>query len=482
MAAANTDKFRKVALNTGWQVGGSGVTDAIVTTVPLSSATNLPADTGITITIDRVDASGTKTPAKMERITGVVSGTNIISCIRGVEGTAQSHAAGAIVEIMVSAVNINDIIAAILAGHNQDGSHTNALVTALKAAGADIDAGTNDLEIVTPKAIKDSTILFTSFIQRQAIINGGMEVSQENGASTVALVNNTAKYACDLFSIKPSGTAVSAGTQAQISNSTIGTSGYALKLAGVTITGSGTIQKRYRIEAADAVKYKNKPTSFSMLVLQDTGGSLNYTIQINKATVADNFTAVTQIAISGNLAVPSATGTLIKLENVSMGDCSNGIEICVTIPCGAITAKNFETTEWQMNVGAVVLPFVCGSRVEELAKVIRLYEKSFPYATVPAEGTGFLGALCTVSASVQPYCSLGTVRYHTQKRITVVPTLYNPTTANANKIRNNNAGSNLPAFIQGQSEDSFMINVNSVSVNISETLFVHWTADARFTA
>jgi hypothetical protein len=214
-----------------------------------------------------------------------------------------------------------------------------------------------------------------SAVQRQAIINGGMEISQENGASTVALVNNTAKYACDLFSVTPSGTAVLAGTQAQISNSTIGTSGYALKLAGVTITGAGTIKKRYRIEAADAVKYKNKAASFSMLELQDTGGSLNYTIQINKANSADNFSAVTQIAISGNLVVPTGVGTLIKFENVAMGDCSNGIEICVTIPCGAITTKNFETTEWQMNVGAVALSFVCGTMCEELTKVLRYYEK-----------------------------------------------------------------------------------------------------------
>jgi hypothetical protein len=277
--------------------------------------------------------------------------------------------------------NIINHEARLIAEHDASGAHTtdfsllstdgtfasnsDAVVPSEKAAKTYADTK------VTLAAAQQDLALSSSHIQRQGIINGGMEISQELVTGTVALVNNTAKYACDLFSIKPSGTAVSAGTQAQIANSTIGTSGYALKLAGVTITGSGTIQQRYRMEAADAVKYKNKQASFGMLELQDTGGSLNYTIQINKATVADNFASVTQIAISGNLAVPSATGTLIKLENVSMGDCSNGIEICVTIPCGAITTKNFETTEWRMNVGAVVLPFVCGSRVEELAKILR---------------------------------------------------------------------------------------------------------------
>ena len=462
MAAANTDKFRKVASNTGWQVGGGGVSDAIVTTVPLSSATNLPTDTGVTITIDRVDSSGTKTPAKMERITGVVNGTNVINCVRGVEGTAQSHSAGAVVEILISAANYNDILAGILVEHGQDGKHLNALVTTLKAAGSDIDAGTNDLEIVTPKAIHDSTILYTSFIQRQAIINGGMEVSQENGTATVALANNIAKYACDLISVIPSGTAVSAGTQAQISNSTIGASGYALKLAGVTITGAGTIKKRYRVEAADAVKYKNKSASFSMLELQDTGGSLNYTIQINKANSADNFSAVTQIAISGNLAVPSATGTLIKLENVSMGDCSNGIEIVVTIPCGAITTKNFETTEWQMNVGSVVLPFVCGTRAEEAAKAMRYYERCV---------TGNMAVWAGNSNSGNTYYSI--TSYNVQKRTTPTVT-FGFVTANGFAA--------VVCTIHTNGLGGFTAQQVSNAITNGALFMDTWVSDARFTA
>ncbi len=123
MTAQNTDKFRKVASNTGWQVGSGGVSDAVVTTIPLVSASGIPTDTGVTITIDRIESSGTKTPSKMERITGVVSGTNIINCVRGVEGTAQAHAAGAVVEVVISAANQNDIIAGILAEHGQDGKH-----------------------------------------------------------------------------------------------------------------------------------------------------------------------------------------------------------------------------------------------------------------------------------------------------------------------------------------------------------------------
>ncbi|MFA5993372.1 MAG: tail fiber protein [Parcubacteria group bacterium] len=127
MAAANTDKFKKVAPNTGWQLGASGISDAVVNNFSLVSASGLPTDTAVIITVDRVDASGAKTPTKMERITGVISGDNVISCLRAVGGTAQAHAGGAVVEILVSDDNINDLMVGILAEHNQDGTHKSAV-------------------------------------------------------------------------------------------------------------------------------------------------------------------------------------------------------------------------------------------------------------------------------------------------------------------------------------------------------------------
>ena len=317
----------------------------------------------------------------------------------------------------------------------------------------------------------DSGIM-SSYIQRQGIINGGMEVSQENGVATVALVNNTAKYACDLISVTPSGTAVSAGTQAQIANSTIGTSGYALKLAGVTITGTGTIKRRYRMEAADAVKFKNKVASFSMQELQDTGGSLNYTIQINKANSADNFSAVTQIAISGNLAVPSGAGTRIVLENVSMGDCSNGIEIVQTIPCGAITTKNFETTEWQMNVGAVALPFVCGSRAEELAKVMRYFQS---LDTAQTDGIPFI-AYGSTSYAVGSYLLRVIMR--------TTPTFIFGNGGVAARVRQFPSGAFITSItmVGGNNTGLFVIGSSAAFISGAVYTVSYLTADARFTA
>lgn len=122
MSAQNTDKFVKVAPNTGWQLA-LGITDAIVDEIDLVSASGLPTDTAVILTIDRIDGSGAKTPSKMERIKGVISGDKVIDCIRGYEGTAQAHSAGAKVEIIICSKNINDAQEGILSEHNQDGSH-----------------------------------------------------------------------------------------------------------------------------------------------------------------------------------------------------------------------------------------------------------------------------------------------------------------------------------------------------------------------
>ncbi len=123
MAAAATDLFRKLSRRWVGQIGAGGVNDASTTTIPLSSATNLATDTGVTVVVDRVDSNGVSTPSLEETVVGVVSGSNLVNCVRGVEGTAQAHSAGAVVEVLVTTDGYNDIIDGILVDHGQLGRH-----------------------------------------------------------------------------------------------------------------------------------------------------------------------------------------------------------------------------------------------------------------------------------------------------------------------------------------------------------------------
>lgn len=120
---AQSHKFRK-----GESLFSTTLSSSIGTgtgdTITLGSVSGLPTDTEITLTIDRVDTNGTETPSSLERITGTISGNNLTSYTRGIDGTTeQSHDAGAVIEYIWNADDLNDIVDGILVGHTQAGLH-----------------------------------------------------------------------------------------------------------------------------------------------------------------------------------------------------------------------------------------------------------------------------------------------------------------------------------------------------------------------
>lgn len=148
--AANTDLLRKKKSNFSTTLS-SGINDS-VQTIPLSSASGLPTDTAITLTIDRVDANGVSTPSLVERVCGVVSGSNLTNTLRAQDGTsAAAHASAAVVEDIWDADSWNDLIDALLVGHTQLGAHNFAQVVdsngneTLKLAG--IASAVNEITI-----------------------------------------------------------------------------------------------------------------------------------------------------------------------------------------------------------------------------------------------------------------------------------------------------------------------------------------------
>lgn len=208
-------------------------------------------------------------------------------------------------------------------------------------------------------------------MRKNFIINGTGIVNQRVTALT--LVKDTYGFGADRLSGMATGSLVSAGTFGQNSSSACGRTGYAFSFSGVTLTGTGILYARYRMEAKDARTFKSQVASFSAQVLHNVGSNLNYRIYVRKANAADNFSAVTAISDSGAISVPSGTAMQIKFENISTGDCSNGIEIEIKVECGAIATKNFEFTELQLEVCSVATEFEFESYGEELALCQRYY-------------------------------------------------------------------------------------------------------------
>ena len=256
MAAAATDKLRKVARRWVGQIGSGGVADDTVTTIPLSSSTNLPTGTAVSVVIDRVDANGTETPTLEETSIGIVSSTNLVSCVRGEEGTAQAHDAGAVVEVLLTSNMWNDMVDWGVVEHSQLGVHTTAAVTTLKATGAEINTGTEDGKIVTPKAIADSTIVFSNSLYYQALINAGFTVNQRGYVSNATLASGA--YGHDRWKAGASGGDYTFTQLAQATTITIKAGKSLIQVienknvigGTYTLSWTGTAQARFGIDSA----------------------------------------------------------------------------------------------------------------------------------------------------------------------------------------------------------------------------------------
>lgn len=243
-----------------------------------------------------------------------------------------------------------------------------------------------------------------SAINKNWIDNGSC---RDGSGGTYTLVKDAYDFACRNLYGMATGTTVDAGTLQQITNANIGLTGYASKFAGVTITGTGVIYKRYRIQSKDAVNFKNKKASFQCLVYHDVGSSINYTVYIRKADAQDDFSSVTDISNSGLISVDDTTSTSLKYESISMGDCSNGIEIEIKVDCGAITTKNFEFTEFQFELGDNSTLFE-----RKLYKEEKSYTESFVNFTISGAAATILSSKNVSSVT---YVSAGRYKINWQK-------------------------------------------------------------------
>lgn len=121
--ASVTDKFLYAEPDWTGTIGAGGVADSSVETIPLASATGLTNGKVYVVTIDRVNSGGTATAPKKEVVVGLLSGMDLTNCVRGFEGTAQAHDAGAVVEIIFTAGQWDRLIEGLVAEHNADGTH-----------------------------------------------------------------------------------------------------------------------------------------------------------------------------------------------------------------------------------------------------------------------------------------------------------------------------------------------------------------------
>ena len=217
----------------------------------------------------------------------------------------------------------------------------------------------------------------STLVQDNFAINGTGIIQQRDDYT---LVKDAYDFGPDRFKGMATGTAVSAGTLTQTEAASVGVTGFAHKFNQVTITGTGILFHRIRIESKDAKNFKNQIASLSCKVYHNVGSGIDYTLTVRKADVEDDFSATTNISNDGGTSVSSATATGLQFENIDMGDCSNGIEVELKIECGAVTLKDFEQTEYQLKVGTVATPFK-PEPVEEILAACQRYARLLEFNT-----------------------------------------------------------------------------------------------------
>jgi hypothetical protein len=270
----------------------------------------------------------------------------------------------------------------------------------------------------------------------------------------------------------------------------IGRTGIGPTIQGCGATGPVQIRFRTFVESRDAIELKNATASISGLVAHSvitaTSGVPSYQITISKATVLDNFAAITQIGQSALIPVPTlglTVPTTIQLNNVAMGDCSNGVCVDVDIfIAGTISLRTFRFGEFVLSEGSAAIPFLYEDFGVLLERAQRYFQKSFAYAVGPAQATGSVVGAASYRTLVAGATAHATpIRFATPMRATPTMTYFSPSSANTTWRNNAGTDSGVAASSASLSEQWVGIENPQVAGDaVGNQMNVHWTADARF--
>lgn len=358
----NTDKFILGARRLAGTIDSSGIINLTVDNFGLGSGAGLPTGTAVELTIDRVNANGAETPEKEEVICGVVNGDRIINAVRGVEGTAQPHSAGAVWEIRLTASQWNKLINAILVEHNQDGSHK-----------VDLEAehnedGSHKLAIMDIPQGKEA----------QALINGDFDVWQRG--TNFAGITASKIYTADRWEASTSGATITVSRQSFTPGQT-------------DVPGNPKYFLRQQCTVADDnVQLRQKVEDVRTLA----GGKAVFSFSARADVARDWLVTCYQYFGSGGSAGVMVTKTISLTTSwqrfeivLDIGDLdgktiSGGDDyIYFGLQCPDNTTFTLDVARAKVNKGEKALPFAPKPFAEELRDSQRFYEKSNPHDISP---------------------------------------------------------------------------------------------------
>lgn len=372
-------------------------------------------------------------------------------------------------------------------------------VSERKATGAEINTGTEDAKIVTPKAIADSYLIngYNS-LYRQALINGNFDVWQR-GTSIVDF--SSAKYTADRWTSYCNNTATTISRQ---DGTGVPGSQYCIRMqrtAGNTTEQAWTLNQG--LETTDSIKLRGRKLTLSFYAraganYSSTGGTMLSTIYSGKGTDQSPWSFTTDTSIGGQPNTLTTTWTKYTLTttNVVASDITQlRVAFSFTQRGTAGAADYVEIAQVQLCAGDVALPFMPKSFEEELRACQRYYEKSYPYATAPGTNynissgsTNIQGANAGGPLYFQGQVAANTYRkyaretFKVQKRSATPTVAYYDMAGNLSKVTQSELNGlyvahNISETYQGCEANDKVIMVQTAANLIGFS--AHWTADSE---
>ena len=306
---------------------------------------------------------------------------------------------------------------------------------------------------------------------RNILINGGMEIWQRSGS--VAVAASTTAYTVDRWYMTTNANQACTVSQGIFGDNRSRFAAILQRNSGQTGTGTLifacplTLDEVIRLRGEKAaLQFRSTPgANFS-----PTSGTVNYAFYVGTGAEGKRgggFTSETTV-ITGSVNV-TATQTVTVVSAAAVPTTATQGEVRYTwTPTGtALGADFFVLDDVQLESGTANTEFEYPPFEYMLAHCMRHLEKTFPYATAPAQNAGIAGSITTIGIgdSSTARFAVADWRFKVSKRVSPTITTYNPVAGNAN-WRDVTAASNV-----------ITPDVNPSSVGSADHAFISSAAD-----
>lgn len=327
-----------------------------------------------------------------------------------------------------------------------------------------------------------------AFGYRNRIINPNGQIWQRQNTGAAAITDGT--YAFDRWYGLTQTAGVTASQQTAVENGTP----YMMRLSQANVTAQRFGIAQF-IESVNATSLRGQSVILSARVRMSASTTLRYAViewtgtadSVTRDVVNDwtsgTFTAgnffkstTTTITATGSTALTANTLATVTLA-ATIGSSANNIAVFFWTDSTQAQNVTLDIGKVQLEIGATATPLASRPFATELYLCRRHYQKSFSYATAPAQNAGITGSLVNVA----PSTAAGSIsfRVYLSPAMMAVPTLttYNTNAANADWWDTNASASRAVATAEVTAE-SFRIVMNATTSSGSQH-FIHYMVESE---